>query len=60
MAKASEIKELSDIEMGKPYYCTECKRNHTKGKIYKEHAEFARFEKEEEKKPEQEVEQEVE
>jgi len=50
MAKASEIKELSDIEMGKPYYCTECKRNHTKGKIYKDHAEFARFEKEEEDK----------
>ncbi|MHA1374524.1 MAG: DNA repair and recombination protein RadA [Promethearchaeota archaeon] len=50
MAKASEIEEVSTIEMGKPYYCTECKRNHTKGKIYKEHAEFARFENEEEEK----------
>ena len=50
MAKASEIEEVSNIEMGKPYYCTECKRNHTKGKIYKEHAEFARFENEEEEK----------
>jgi len=48
MAKASEIEETNNIEMGKPYYCTECKRNHTKGKIYKEHAEFARFEDEEE------------
>ena len=50
MAKASEIEEVTNIEMGKPYYCTECKRNHTKGKIYKEHAEFARFEDEEEEK----------
>jgi len=56
MAKASEIEEVSNIEMGKPYYCTECKRNHTKGKIYKEHAEFARFENEEkDKKKEPEV-----
>ncbi|UCD02552.1 MAG: DNA repair and recombination protein RadA [Promethearchaeota archaeon] len=30
--------------MGKPYYCKECKRNHTKGKIYKEHLNFALFE----------------
>jgi DNA repair protein RadA len=29
--------------MDKPYYCTECKRKHTKGKIYKEHYEFAKF-----------------
>ena len=50
MAKASEIEEVSNIEMEKPYFCTECKRNHTKGKIYKEHAEFARFENEEEEK----------
>jgi len=44
MAKASEIEEVSNIELGKPYYCTECKRNHTKDKVYKDHAEFARFE----------------
>ena len=50
MAKASEIEEVSNIEMEKPYFCTECKRNHTKGKIYKEHAEFARYENEEEEK----------
>ncbi len=56
MAKASEIEEESNIEMGKPYFCTECKRNHTKGKIYKEHAEFARFEDEEENKEELELE----
>ena len=42
MAKAIEISEGVSIEMGKPYYCSECKRNHTKGKIYKEHLEFAK------------------
>jgi hypothetical protein len=26
-----------------PYFCEECKRNHTKGKIYKEHLQFAKF-----------------
>jgi DNA repair protein RadA len=60
MAKASEIEEESNIEMGKPYFCTECKRNHTKGKIYKEHAEFARFEDEEENKEEPELENDAE
>ena len=44
MAKASELKNDAEIEIDKPYYCTECKRNHTKGKIYKEHFEFAKFE----------------
>lgn len=28
-----------------PYFCEECKRNHTKGKIYKEHLQFANFSK---------------
>ena len=44
MAKAVEVKNGNTIEMGKPYYCTECKRNHTKGKIYKDHFEYAKFE----------------
>lgn len=44
MAKASEIKDNNGIAPGKTYYCTECKRNHTKGKIYKDHLQFARIE----------------
>jgi len=46
MAKASEVNSKSDVKPGEPYYCTECKRNHTKGKIYKEHLGFAKVEKE--------------
>ncbi|MFW9773741.1 MAG: DNA repair and recombination protein RadA [Candidatus Thorarchaeota archaeon] len=42
MAKATEMKRINNNENGEAYYCTECKRNHTKGKIYKEHLEFAR------------------
>ena len=43
MAKAREIINGNEnsIEIEKPYYCTECKRNHTKGKIYKEHLKYA-------------------
>ncbi len=46
MAKAREIKNGNgnSMEINKPYYCTECKRNHTKGKIYKEHLKFANSE----------------
>ena len=44
MAKASEIKNENNSEIGEAYYCTECKRNHTKGKIYKEHLQFAKIE----------------
>jgi DNA repair protein RadA len=44
MAKATEIENIDGFEMGKPYYCIECKRNHTKGKIYKEHLSLAQFE----------------
>ena len=29
----------------KPYFCLECKRTHTKGKIYKDHLKYAQFEK---------------
>ncbi|MFW9969699.1 MAG: DNA repair and recombination protein RadA, partial [Candidatus Odinarchaeota archaeon] len=48
MAKASEIEDNNGFKMGEPYYCRECKRNHTKGKIYKEHLNFAQFENENE------------
>jgi len=44
MAKAEEIEDVNGFKMGDPYYCKECKRNHTKGKIYKEHLNFAVFE----------------
>ncbi|MFX0005219.1 MAG: DNA repair and recombination protein RadA [Promethearchaeota archaeon] len=44
MAKATEIESIDGFEMGKPYYCIECKRNHTKGKIYREHISFAQSE----------------
>ena len=30
----------SEFEMGQEYFCPECNRNHTKGKIYKEHLKF--------------------
>ena len=46
MAKASEVNNGSQSSIGEPYYCLECKRNHTKGKIYKEHLNFARVESE--------------
>jgi len=46
MAKASEVNNGSQSGIGEPYYCQECKRNHTKGKIYKEHLNFARVESE--------------
>lgn len=46
MAKAREIKNGNGNSIGinEPYYCTECKHNHTKGKIYKEHLKFAKIE----------------
>ena len=49
MAKAIEINNGNGFEMGEPYFCTECNRNHTKGKIYKEHLEFAQINDSEEK-----------
>ena len=42
MAKATEVSNGGQFEMGKAYYCQECKRNHTKGKIYKEHLKYAK------------------
>ncbi len=44
MAKASEMNDGGPSGNGEPYFCKECKRNHTKGKIYKEHLKFAQFE----------------
>jgi len=44
MAKASEINNGGQSGNGEPYFCKECKRNHTKGKIYKDHLKFAQFE----------------
>ncbi len=41
MAKAIEINDGNIFKMGEPYFCTECKRNHTKGKIYKDHINLA-------------------
>jgi len=39
LAKAIEIENNGFVE-GQEYYCPECKRNHTKGKIYKDHLKF--------------------
>ncbi len=44
MAKASETNNQNQSGAGEPYFCEECKRNHTKGKIYKEHLNFAKIE----------------
>jgi DNA repair protein RadA len=41
LAKAAEIKNNDDFKMGDPYYCPECDRNHVKGKIYKDHLNYA-------------------
>jgi len=41
MAKATEVND--GLELGKPYFCTECNRSHVKGKIYKDHISFATF-----------------
>ncbi|MHA1256827.1 MAG: hypothetical protein ACTSPS_14640, partial [Promethearchaeota archaeon] len=44
MAKASETNNQTQSSAGETYFCEECKRNHTKGKIYKEHLNFAKIE----------------
>ncbi len=42
MAKAIEIKnDDNEFKVGDPYYCPECKRTHTKGKIYNSHLQYA-------------------
>ena len=55
MAKARETEGNESFEMGQPYFCKECKRNHTKGKIYKDHLNFARFESNSEDQIEEEI-----
>jgi len=44
MAKAVDTKDKSEFVEGQAYYCPECKRTHTKGKIYKEHLNYAQME----------------
>ena len=44
MAKAVDKKDKSEFVEGQAYYCPECKRTHTKGKIYKEHLNYAQME----------------
>jgi len=41
LAKAVEIKNEIEFKMGDAYYCSECKRNHTKGKIYNDHLQYS-------------------
>ena len=55
MAKAREPEDNESFEMGQPYFCKECKRNHTKGKIYKDHLNFAQFESNSEDQIEEEI-----
>ncbi|MFW9897417.1 MAG: hypothetical protein ACFFD7_16555, partial [Candidatus Thorarchaeota archaeon] len=45
MAKAADLNENEDFIDGQPYFCPECKRTHTKGKVYKDHVKFAQKEK---------------
>ncbi len=42
LAKAVEVKVEDEGRMEKEYYCTECNRTHTKGKIFKEHLKYAK------------------
>jgi DNA repair protein RadA len=52
VAKAVDTKNEDEFIEGQAYYCPECKRTHTKGKIYKEHLNYALQEhNEEEKEP---------
>jgi DNA repair protein RadA len=41
VAKALDVKNEGDFVEGQAYFCPECKRTHTKGKIYKEHLNYA-------------------
>lgn len=36
-------RKITSPTQNEPYFCSECKRNHTKGKIHKEHYKFALF-----------------
>ncbi|TXT53436.1 MAG: DNA repair and recombination protein RadA [Promethearchaeota archaeon] len=37
----AENNNNESFKMGDPYYCTQCNRNHERGKIYKEHLKYA-------------------
>jgi len=52
VAKAVDVKNEADFVEGQAYYCPECKRTHTKGKIYKDHLKYAQIEKDEVEKGE--------
>ncbi len=41
MAKVADVKNKDEFVEGQVYFCPECNRTHTKGKIYKEHLEYA-------------------
>jgi len=41
VAKAADVKNKDEFVEGQAYFCPECNRMHTKGKIYKEHLEYA-------------------
>ncbi len=41
MAKAANLENKGEFVEGQAYFCPECKRTHTKGKIYKEHLNYA-------------------
>ena len=45
MAKVADVKNKDEFVEGQAYFCPECNRTHTKGKIYKEHLEYAQTEK---------------
>jgi DNA repair protein RadA len=41
VAKAADVKNKDEFVEGQAYFCPECNRTHTKGKIYKEHLKYA-------------------
>jgi len=41
VAKAADVKNKDEFVEGQAYFCPECNRTHTKGKIYKEHLNYA-------------------
>ena len=41
MAKVADVKNKDEFVESQAYFCPECNRTHTKGKIYKEHLEYA-------------------
>jgi DNA repair protein RadA len=54
VAKAADVKNEDEFVEGQAYFCPECNRTHTKGKIYKEHLNYAQTEKSKEESKENE------